>query len=117
MSAIPTSLLSVDSTHPSLPGHFPGMPVVPGVVVLSLILDEVRRQLPMVKVVGVRKLKFLQMLLPRQSFVVEFSLPDQSSLRFKCWRAEQPATNGARQLLVDGNLRLFAATHSDEHAL
>jgi len=93
------------------------MAVVPGVVVLSLILDEVRRQLPMLSVIGVRKLKFLQMLLPSQSFVVEFSSPDPFSLRFKCWRAEQQDENVPRQLLADGNLKLRVANRSDEHAL
>ena len=109
MSAIPSPLLSVDLTHPSLPGHFPGMPVVPGVVFLSFILDEARRQLPMIRVSGVRKLKFLQMLLPQQSFVVEFSAPERGSLRFKCWRAPQAVNESSRQLLVDGNLQLAEA--------
>jgi len=108
MSSIPSPLLSVDSTHPSLPGHFPGMAVVPGVVFLSFILDEVRRQLPMVRVAGVRKLKFLQMLLPQQAFVVEFATPDQASLRFKVWRAGSVGDKH-RHLLVDGNLHVAAS--------
>jgi 3-hydroxyacyl-[acyl-carrier-protein] dehydratase len=113
MSSIPSPLLSVDSAHPSLPGHFPGMAVVPGVVFLSFILDEVKRQLPLARVSGVRKLKFLQMLLPQQSFVVEFGSPVHDSLRFKCWRGEQ--TEGqARQLLVDGNLQLDVGTPSEQ---
>jgi hypothetical protein len=70
------------------------MAVVPGVVFLSFILD-------------VRKLKFLQMLLPQQRFVVEFAEPSQVSLRFKCWREQQ--ANEPRQLLVDGNLQLATA--------
>ena len=113
MSPIPSCPLSVDSVHPSLPGHFPGMPVVPGVVFLSFILDEVRRQLPLVHVTGVRKLKFLQMLLPQQPFVVEFATPDQSSLRFKCWR--YVANAGEKSgLLVDGNLQLAPNVTSSE---
>ena len=106
MSPIPSSPLSVDFVHPSLPGHFPGVPVVPGVVFLSFILDEARRQLPSARVTGIRKLKFLQMLLPQQPFVVEFAEPDQNSLRFKCWRAAPGAPGEVRALLVDGNLQL-----------
>ena len=118
MSVIPSRLLSIDSEHPSLPGHFPGVPVVPGVVFLSHILDEVRRQLPALRVTGVRKLKFLQMLLPGQSFMVEFSAPDKGALRFKCWRAPaREKDDDARDLLVDGNLRLDDATAQAEHVL
>lgn len=116
MSVIPSRVLSIDSTHPSLPGHFPGVPVVPGVVFLSHILDEVQRQLPALCVIGVRKLKFLQMLLPEQSFRVEFSAPVEGALRFKCWRVPaREKEDEARDLLVDGNLRLDDATAQAEH--
>jgi len=120
MSVAVSHALSVDRTHPSLPGHFPGSAVVPGVVFLSYILTELRRQLPELEVRGVRKLKFLRMLLPEQSFVVEFAAPERSSLRFKCWRHAAAADQGANQvlhdskrdLLVDGHLLVSAPGHA-----
>lgn len=93
--------LRVGNEHPSLPGHFPGTPVVPGVVLLSYVLSELRRQQPNIKVVGVKKLKFLSLLLPEQSFVVEFAAPIGASLRFKCWRNAE-----RKEPLVDGHLLL-----------
>jgi 3-hydroxymyristoyl/3-hydroxydecanoyl-(acyl carrier protein) dehydratase len=33
---------SVPGDHPSLPGHFPGRPIVPGVVLLDLVFDAIR---------------------------------------------------------------------------
>jgi len=93
---------------------------VPGVVFLSYILSELRRQLPGLEVCGVRKLKFLSMLLPEQTFVVEFAAPERASLRFKCWRQRHDAQltsqashqttndNNKRELLVDGHLLLRA---------
>lgn len=96
--------IRVGSAHPSLPGHFPGMPVVPGVALLTEILREVARQRPELAVRGIKKLKFLSLLLPEQPFTVEFAEPAGGALRFKCWRA-----NGERQPLVDGHLLLSVA--------
>ncbi len=98
MSAESSRTLCVDSAHPSLPGHFPGYPVVPGVVLLSKLLADQRRQLPQLQVMGIKKLKFLRMLLPGQEFTVEFGAPAANSLRFKCWQ------DGA--VLAEGNLAL-----------
>lgn len=91
-------VLCVSDAHPSLPGHFPGSPVVPGVVLLSEVLTELQRQQPHMQVTGIKKLKFLRMLFPEQKFTVEFAEPAETSLRFKCWQA------GA--LLAEGNLAL-----------
>ena len=98
MSAAANLTLCIESTHPALPGHFPGMPVVPGVVLLSRILAEFQQRWPQVQPAGIRKLKFLKLLLPGQPFTVEFSAPDTHAVRFKCW---QQAV-----LLAEGNLLL-----------
>ena len=98
MSADASLTLCVDDAHPSLPGHFPGSPVVPGVVLLSEVLADLRRQLPHVRVTGIKKLKFLRMLFPGQEFTVEFGATAANNLRFKCWRDAA--------LLADGNLVL-----------
>jgi 3-hydroxymyristoyl/3-hydroxydecanoyl-(acyl carrier protein) dehydratase len=35
--------LRVPEDHPALPGHFPGRPVVPGVLLLDAVLDALRK--------------------------------------------------------------------------
>jgi 3-hydroxymyristoyl/3-hydroxydecanoyl-(acyl carrier protein) dehydratase len=34
--------LHVPASHPALPGHFPGRPIVPGVLLLDAVLEAVR---------------------------------------------------------------------------
>ena len=125
MSQVLSRPLSIDPTHPSLPGHFPGLPVVPGVVFLSYILTELARQIPAAQVIGIRKLKFLRMLLPQHGFTVEFAAPESNSLRFKCWRSADDLSANAqlgeaavRELLVEGHLLLRdVAMIAQDHVL
>tara|TARA_R100001143_G_scaffold56064_1_gene52470 strand:+ start:4979 stop:6559 length:1581 start_codon:yes stop_codon:yes gene_type:complete len=41
-----TMRFSVPADHPALPGHFPGNPIVPGVVTLDHVLDVINAQMP-----------------------------------------------------------------------
>ena len=62
---------SVPAAHPSLPGHFPGNPIVPGALLLDyirLLILEVR---PKSRITSVRWVKFSGMVLPEQRVVVE----------------------------------------------
>ncbi|HEX9625653.1 MAG TPA: hypothetical protein VGA00_01815 [Acidiferrobacterales bacterium] len=57
--------------HPALAGHFPGHPVVPGVVLLDAVLAELaRRQGAAVRVSALPSVKFLAPLKPGQDFEI-----------------------------------------------
>jgi 3-hydroxyacyl-[acyl-carrier-protein] dehydratase len=59
--------------HPSLPGHFPGHPVVPGVVVLEQVLAEIERALGALGPLRLPQVKFVQPLLPGESAEIELT--------------------------------------------
>jgi len=85
---------TISSDHPSLPGHFPGHPVVPGVVVLERVMEAVeathgraleRLRLPQVK--------FMQPLLPGQAARVELN-GEYPRWRFRVHHGERLLASG-----------------------
>lgn len=57
--------------HPCLPGHFPGQPIVPGVVVLDRVLAAIEAQHGALGALRMPQVKFLQPLLPEQTARIE----------------------------------------------
>jgi len=67
--------LRIPADHASLPGHFPGSPVVPGVVLLDQVVQATESHLGYgLEIVGLPQVKFPASLLPEESatVVVEF---------------------------------------------
>lgn len=86
----------IDADHPSLPGHFPGHPVVPGVVLLDRIAAALERH-GAGRLARIGAVKFLVPLLPGQQAEMVLVL-DGSRLRFRIER------DGAIMLSGDGGL-------------
>lgn len=65
MNAHIETRLSIPPDHAALPGHFPGQPVVPGVVLLDRLIEAAEASLGRpVHVTGLPQVKFLAPLLP-----------------------------------------------------
>lgn len=61
----------IDADHPALPGHFPGRPVVPGVVVLDRVLAAIEAGHGPLGPLRLPQVKFVQPLLPGEAAQVE----------------------------------------------
>jgi 3-hydroxymyristoyl/3-hydroxydecanoyl-(acyl carrier protein) dehydratase len=76
--------------HPSLAGHFPGQPIVPGVVLLDEVLAVIRAALDCdVRLVSIVSTKFMQAVQPATRLDVHVRLTDeagQTKARFVCSR-------------------------------
>lgn len=61
----------IDPDHPALPGHFPGQPVVPGVVVLDRVLAAIEAAHGPLGPLRLPQVKFVQPLLPGEAARIE----------------------------------------------
>jgi 3-hydroxyacyl-[acyl-carrier-protein] dehydratase len=95
---------SITADHPSLPGHFPDAPLVPGVLVLDEVLAALRDWQKDCQLTAIRTVKFLQPLKPEQPFTICLSTSndDASRVNFSC-RAEG-------HLIVEGQLEVYCGT-------
>ncbi|KPK72033.1 MAG: hypothetical protein AMJ84_05015 [Acidithiobacillales bacterium SM23_46] len=68
-----TSTFRIPVTHPALPGHFPGRPVVPGAITLSEVVAAWRTYAGSSRqVLGFANVKFLSPLLPEETARIAF---------------------------------------------
>ena len=76
-------LISPD--HPALRGHFPGHPVVPGVVILDEVIETLRLHAGHALVVtGLSSVKLSSPLLPGQPLTIEIEQPETKGAAFTC---------------------------------
>src|SRR5579862_8741583 len=93
MSVLTT--LRIDAAHPALAGHFPGAPVLPGVV----LLDETVRALERVDGGAERRwtisaAKFLKPVQPGETLTFEYEPLANGSMRFAVSSAGRPVASG-----------------------
>ena len=60
----------IPAGHPSLPGHFPNRPIVPGVVILARVMEAIRTQWPQLELGALLQARFSAPLAPGQGFQV-----------------------------------------------
>jgi 3-hydroxyacyl-[acyl-carrier-protein] dehydratase len=95
---------TISADHPSLPGHFPGTPIVPGVVILDELLAALTEWREDSHVTAIRAVKFLAPLKPQQPFTICLSAGQdaEDEVDFSC-RVDD-------RVIVEGRLQVCYGT-------
>jgi 3-hydroxyacyl-[acyl-carrier-protein] dehydratase len=94
----PERIVTIGADHPSLAGHFPGHPVVPGVVMLGEIMKAICDMAKEnIEFVGMPSAKFLSPLNPGEPLTIRLNQQGDGAAEFTC-------TTGSR-LIASGRLR------------
>jgi 3-hydroxyacyl-[acyl-carrier-protein] dehydratase len=91
--------LSIPTDHPAFVGHFPGTPIVPGVLLLDEALHAIIRSGNLgTGSCHINSVKFLSPLKPGESVVIEHELQDSGSIRFDIVSGERKIVSGSVSL-------------------
>jgi 3-hydroxymyristoyl/3-hydroxydecanoyl-(acyl carrier protein) dehydratase len=74
----------ISHTHPAMPGHFPGAPVVPAVLILEAVADLLSLHAGVTAVTEVSRAKFLSILKPDERVNVTIKQKEASAYSFLC---------------------------------
>jgi 3-hydroxymyristoyl/3-hydroxydecanoyl-(acyl carrier protein) dehydratase len=92
-------IVSIRHDHPSLAGHFPGHPVVPGVVLLDEVLSAVREASGGVQsVTGLPLVKFSSPLSPGEVVTIHVDLDGATGAAFSCRVGTRLVASGTVEL-------------------
>jgi len=97
--------LKIAPDHPSLAGHFPGQPIVPGVVLLDLVISALAQQAGFTELIeapgmlAISSCKFLAPVLPGANLSLALTL--ELASKSVAFRLEQTG-----QLVASGSIKV-----------
>lgn len=88
--------LSIAADHPAYAGHFPGRPILPGVVLLDAALYELARCHDLATATGqLKSIKFLSPVSPGEALSLHYSEVASGSFRFEVRCHDRAVASGA----------------------
>src|SRR5438067_12834660 len=87
---------TIAADHPSLPGHFPDVPIVPAVVILDEVAAALTEWRKDARIAGIPIVKFSAALKPDQPFTIALSSDSAraNELNFLCLAEGRTAVRG-----------------------
>lgn len=91
--------LKIAADHPAFAGHFPGIPIVPGVVLLDEVLHAISHTAGLaVTTWQISSVKFLSPLKPDEHVVIEHEQLSNGTIKFVVFETKDVAQN--RQIVM-----------------
>ena len=87
---------TVSLNHPALAGHFPGRPILPGVVLLDLVLQSIAdsRAVALARC-EISSVKFLSPARPGDELLIEHSVAASGAIRFDISAGSRKIASGS----------------------
>lgn len=97
------TIFTVPVDHPAFAGHFPGMPILPGVVLLDRVIQAIgdTNKTPVTNCT-INSVKFLHPALPGDVLTIDHTLAENGLVRFDI--------NTATHKIASGSISLHSAT-------
>lgn len=92
----------LDPAHPSLPGHFPGDPLAPGVLLLDRAMQAVERAWPDCRVTGMSMGKFRSPWRPGQLIEILLQSDGRNTISFSCHHEGERVAEGQFKVECNG---------------
>ena len=95
----PAGSFAIPADHPSLPGHFPGHPIIPGVLLLAEVFALLATAHPGLRVAGLLHAKFLRPVRPGEAMALASEAKGDGRVEFTGLVGAERALRGAVRML------------------
>ncbi len=94
-------VVAIGYDHPSLAGHFPGHPIVPGVILLNEVIETLRHAITVpLRVTGLPIVKFAVPLKPGEDVIIRVEEETGGRASFSCLAATRLIASGVIEFTV-----------------
>jgi 3-hydroxyacyl-[acyl-carrier-protein] dehydratase len=91
----------IEKNHPALAGHFPGKPIVPGVLILDEVMQAATQWRGPLRLRQVVSVKFDSPLKPGREFSIKLREDGSSYIAFECSLDGSPLASGRLEVELD----------------